>query len=122
MGQVQALLTRIAHQGEHSQPRSPVVRKNEVLHKQRHRVIEDDSDSTDSDGAFVRFRIPRSRERDLKEMQRHPTLVDKSDPIMWLIRYKQFGKIRFDNANTYRSCLGYIWNDDNSEEKNAWWD
>ena len=75
--------------------------------RKKGRVRFDDSSSESSEGGS----IPLSREKHLEAVRQVPGLANKSNPLKWLLAYKQYAKSRKWSDADYCHMLPLVWDD-----------
>ena len=66
--------------------------------------------------------IPRSREKDLQAVREYNTLCDRTDPIEWLLMYKDYSCSRGWTEQQYCHMLPLVWGVDDGGIARRWHD
>ena len=89
-------------------------RKKQGLTRSHHPVIsllDDSSSSSDEEVVASSTRMPKWRGKDLADMRAQSMLADRSNPVRWLMAYRQFAKSeRYSKALT-KVMLPKLWYD-----------
>ena len=76
-----------------------------------------------SGGARTRGRVyvPKYRGDDVSKMRKHPLLVDRSDPVRWLINFRAFCEEERWDRDTRKHMLPQLWKDDKPASRSSNW-